>query len=76
MQPMTNVLVVLSHYLFSSSGLAIIALTIIVNAAMFPLTMKQLRASKAMQELQPKLAKLQKKYGKDKQKLGQEQMKL
>ena len=75
-QPMTNVLVVLSHYLFSSSGLAIIALTIIVNAAMFPLTRKQLHASKAMQELQPKLAELQKKYGKDKQKLGQEQMKL
>jgi len=76
MQPMINVLVVLSHYLFSNFGLAIIALTIVVNAVMYPLTMKQLHASKAMQELQPKLSELQKKYAKDRQRLGQEQMKL
>jgi len=76
MQPMINILIVLSHYLFSSFGLAIIALTIVVNAVLYPLTQKQLRASKAMQDLQPKLAELQKKYAKDKQKLAQEQMRL
>ena len=75
-QPMTNVLIVLSHYLFSSFGLAIIALTIVVNGAMYPLTMKQLRATKAMQALQPQLAELKKKYAKDKEKLGKEQMRL
>jgi YidC/Oxa1 family membrane protein insertase len=75
-QPVSNVLIVLSHYLFNNFGLAIIALTLIVNAAMLPLTLKQVRASRAMQELQPKLAELQKKYAKDKQRLGQEQMKL
>jgi len=76
MQPMINFLVLLSHYLFDNFGLAVIALTIIVNGAMLPLTLKQLHASKAMQALQPKLAELQKKYAKEKEKLGQEQMKL
>lgn len=76
LQPVINILIVMSHYLAGSFGLAIIALTIIVNACMLPLTSKQLRASKAMQDLQPKLAELQKKYAKDRQKLAQEQMRL
>lgn len=75
-QPMTNILIVLSHFLFSSSGLAIIAITIIVNLAILPLTLKQVKSSKAMQDIQPKLLELQKKYGKDKNKFAQEQMKL
>ncbi|MCX7911774.1 MAG: YidC/Oxa1 family membrane protein insertase [Dehalococcoidales bacterium] len=53
-----------------------IALTIIVNLLMLPLTLSQLRSSKAMQDIQPKLTELQKKYAKDRQKLAQEQMKL
>jgi len=73
-QPMINVLIVLSSYLAKELGLSIIILTIIVNVLMYPLTMKQLKATKAMQSLQPKLAELQKKYAKDKQKLAQEQM--
>jgi len=40
------------------------------------MTMSQIRSSKKMQDLQPKLAELQKKYAKDKQKLAQEQMNL
>jgi YidC/Oxa1 family membrane protein insertase len=76
LQPMINTLIVLTKYLFSSFGLAIIFLTIVVNAAMLPLTLKQVRSSKAMQALQPKLAEIQKKYAKDKQRLAQEQMKL
>ncbi len=76
MQPMINTLIVLTNYLFNNFGLAIIALTIVVNVLMYPLTMKQIRASKAMQDLQPKIAELQKKYAKDKDKLGKEQMRL
>ena len=75
-QPMINILIVLSNYLFNSFGLAIIALTIIVNAAMYPLTMKQLKATQAMQSIQPKMAELQKKYARDRQRLAQEQMRL
>ena len=76
LQPMMNTLIVLTKYLFNNFGLAIIFLTIVVNAAMLPLTLKQVRSSKAMQALQPKLAELQKRYAKDKQGLAQEQMKL
>ena len=76
LQPVINCLIGLSSYLFSNFGLAIIALTIVVNVCMYPLTMKQIRASKGMQELQPQLAEIQKKYGKDKQKLAQEQMRM
>jgi YidC/Oxa1 family membrane protein insertase len=75
-QPVTNTLIVLTHFLFNNFGLAIIALTLVVNGAMLPLTLKQVRASKAMQDIQPKIAELQKKYAKDKQRLAQEQMKL
>ena len=75
-QPVTNVMVALSRYLFSSFGLTIIVLTVIIRSAMYPLTIKQLRSTKAMQSLQPKMAELQKKFAKDKSKLAQEQMKL
>ncbi len=73
---MINSLIALSSYLFGSFGLSIIVLTVIIRAAMYPLTAKQLHATTAMQELQPKIAELQKKYAKDKQRLAQEQMRL
>jgi len=73
---MLNTLIALSSYLFGSFGLTIIVLTIIIRGVMYPLTVKQLRATRAMQALQPKIAELQKKYAKDKQRLAQEQMKL
>jgi YidC/Oxa1 family membrane protein insertase len=76
LSPMINILIVVSGYLFHNFGLAIITLTIIVRAVTLPLTLKQLKATKAIQELQPKLAELQKKHGKDRQKLAQEQMRL
>jgi YidC/Oxa1 family membrane protein insertase len=75
-QPVINVLIVMTHYMGGQFGLAIIALTIIVNLAMLSLTLSQIRSAKAMQDLQPKLLELQKKFGKDRQKLAQEQMRL
>ena len=76
LQPMINVLIVLSHFLFNNFGLTIIILTLIIRLILLPLTLKQLRATKNMQMLQPKLVELQKKYAKDKQRLAQEQMQL
>ena len=75
-QPLTNILIVISHVFGGNFGVAIILLTLIVNSALIPLTLSQIRSTKKMQDLQPKLAELQKKYGKDRQKLAQEQMKL
>jgi YidC/Oxa1 family membrane protein insertase len=66
----------MSHFLGGSFGLAIVFLTVIINLAMLPLTMSQIKSTKKMQDLQPKIAEIQKKYAKDKQKLSQEQMKL
>ncbi|MBA2596253.1 MAG: membrane protein insertase YidC [Chloroflexia bacterium] len=62
--------------LFSNAGIGIIAFTIIVKTLMMPLTVKALRSSKAMQELQPKIKELQKKHGSDRQRLSQETMAL
>ncbi len=76
LNPMINSMVWLSSILFGSFGLTIIALTLVVRGLMYPLTIKQLHATRAMQALQPKMAELKKKHAKDKQKLGQEQMKL
>ena len=76
LSPMINVLVVLSDYLFDSFGLTIIVLTVIVRALMYPLTRRQLQASKGMQELQPKLAEIRKKYAKDRRRRSQEEMAL
>jgi YidC/Oxa1 family membrane protein insertase len=76
LEPILNLLVLLSHVLFSNFGLAIIALVIIVRLLMVPLTLRQLRSSRGMSTLGPKLQELQKKYGKDQKKLQQEMAKL
>jgi YidC/Oxa1 family membrane protein insertase len=76
LNPMLNGLVWLSNALFSNFGLSIIVLTFVVRGVMYPLTIKQLHATRAMQALQPRLKEIQKKYAKDKQKLAQEQMRL
>ena len=76
LSPMINVLIMVTGYLFNNFGLAIITLTVVVRVVTLPLTLKQLRSTKAMQDLQPMLAELQKKHAKDKAKLAQEQMKL
>jgi len=46
--------------LIPNVGVAIILLTIAVGVVMFPLTLKQTRSMKAMQEIQPELKRLQK----------------
>lgn len=76
LSPLINVVIVVSQYLFGSFGLTIIVLTVVIRAAMYPLIMKQLHASKAMQNIQAQVAELRKKYDKDRQKLAQEQMRL
>ncbi|MBE6073530.1 MAG: YidC/Oxa1 family membrane protein insertase [Selenomonas ruminantium] len=45
-----------------SYGLAIILLTIIIKMLLYPLTVKQVKSMKAMQELSPKMKKIQEKY--------------
>jgi len=59
-----------------SFGFAIILFTVIIKAITFPLNQKQMKSTRATQELQPKLKALQKKYANDKEKLSKAQMEL
>ncbi|MBI4331385.1 MAG: membrane protein insertase YidC [Chloroflexi bacterium] len=76
LSPILNLSIVIYAAFFQNFGIAIIVLTIIVRVVTYPLTVKQLKASKAMATLQPKLQEIQKKYARDKQKLSEETMKL
>jgi YidC/Oxa1 family membrane protein insertase len=60
----------------ASWALSIIGLTLVVRAALIPLFVKQIKASRNMQLIQPKVKELQKKYGHDRERLAQETMKL
>ncbi|MGZ4580027.1 MAG: membrane protein insertase YidC [Nocardioidaceae bacterium] len=73
------------HHVFSlvfgaASGwswvLSIIGLTLVIRAALIPLFVKQIKSSRNMQLLQPKVKELQKKYGHDRERLAQETMAL
>ena len=57
-------------------GIAIFLFTALVRLFILPLTIKQLKSSRKMQELQPIQAELRRKYGKDPQRLQEETMKL
>ncbi len=60
----------------ASWALAIMGLTVVIRAALIPLFVKQIKSSRNMQLLQPKVRELQKKYGHDREKLAQETMAL
>lgn len=64
------------HSMTGNWGWSIIALTVLIQLLLFPLTYKSLRAAAAMKKLQPELAKLQQKYSKDPARLNTEMMEL
>ncbi|MCB0907951.1 MAG: membrane protein insertase YidC, partial [Nocardioidaceae bacterium] len=57
-------------------ALAIMGLTVTIRAALIPLFVKQIKSSRNMQLIQPKVKELQKKYGHDRERLAQETMQL
>ena len=56
--------------------LSIIGLTIVIRALLIPLFVKQIKSSRNMQLLQPRVKELQKKYGHDRERLAKETMEL
>ncbi|OYD08190.1 hypothetical protein CHM34_07270 [Paludifilum halophilum] len=62
--------------ILGSYGLAILVVTIMVRLLVLPLTLKQMKSSRAMQKLQPEMNKLREKYKNNQQKLQEETMKL
>jgi len=74
--PLANVLDWFADVLWGSYGLAILVVTIIIRFIILPLTLKQYKSSKKMQDIQPELAKLKTKYKDDPKKQQEETMKL
>lgn len=67
-EPLFNLLVFLYETLPGSDmGLAIIALTILIKLALWPLMNASLKSQKALQEIQPKVAEIKTKYKDDKE---------
>ena len=57
-------------------GLAIIILTVVIRLLLYPLSLKTIRAQKAMQDLQPKLEALKKQFAGNREKIAEATMKL
>lgn len=74
--PFITALLFMYQYLGQNIVLTIVVFTVLVRLITYPLTAAQLKSSKAMQELQPKLKKLQEKHKGDREAMGREQMKL
>ena len=57
-------------------GISIILLTLVVSLLLFPLTLKQTRSMKAMQEIQPEVKRLQKEYKENREEMQKHLMAL
>lgn len=62
--------------LLPNYGVAIIGLTIVVNLLVFPLTLKQVRSTRAMQEIQPEMERIRREYKGDQETMNQKVMEL
>ncbi len=72
--PLTNLFVFLTAFT-GNAGLAVIVLTILIRALTLPLTLKQMRSTRAMAAMAPRMQEIQKRY-KDPKRRSEEQMKL
>lgn len=68
-KPLYNILFILLAFAPSHNvGIAVIILTILVRVAIYPLTLKSIKAQRAMKEIEPKLKEIKEKNKDDKQK--------
>jgi YidC/Oxa1 family membrane protein insertase len=75
MRPIFDLLLKLFE-LTGNFGVAIMCLTLIVRAIMFPIAQKQFKSMAAMRKLQPKMKAIQERFKEDKQQQQQEILKL
>lgn len=75
-RPMINSLVFLYWVCFSNFGLSIIVFTLATRLLMVPLTLRQVKMTRAMSDLAPKAQEISNKYKDDPQRRSQETMKL
>jgi len=64
------------YLLTGNWGWAIVLMTFLIQALLFPLTYKSMKAMSIMKRLQPEIARLQQKYAKDPSRLNAEMMEL
>ncbi|MDI3384850.1 membrane protein insertase YidC [Streptomyces sp. B-S-A8] len=57
-------------------GLSIVSLVVLIRICLIPLFVKQIKATRGMQTLQPEMKKIQERYKNDKQRQSEEMMKL
>src|SRR5215213_6750300 len=78
--PIVNILGGVLLYFHQTLGVAwwlsIVVLTFIVRSLLFPLTIKQVKSMRAVQDLKPEMDKIRAKYKDNKQKQQEEIMKL
>lgn len=78
--PLSWLIIYVANLFNESYGMSIVIVTILIRLVLLPLNVKQIKSSKAMQEIQPELQKLREQYSsKDantQQKLQQETMAL
>ena len=73
---MLNALVLMYSFLWHNFGITILAFTVLVRVATMPLTLRQMRQTRAMASLQSQIQEIKKRYPNDRQKQSQEQMRL
>ncbi|PZE19088.1 membrane protein insertase YidC [Paenibacillus xerothermodurans] len=74
--PLADILDWFAALLWGSYGLSILVVTLIIRIIILPLTLKQYKSSKRMQDLQPELKKIKDKYKDDPKKQQEETMRL
>lgn len=57
-------------------GLSIVSLVVVIRICLIPLFVKQIKATRAMQAIQPKMKAIQERYKNDRQRQSEEMMKL
>lgn len=76
-QPLFNALIFLYELIPGGDfGLAIILLTLLIRALLFPLNAKSIRSQKAISDLEPKLQAIRKKFEGNKEKIAKETMRI
>jgi len=76
-QPLFNALVLLYNFLPGNDfGIAVIALTVLIRLALYPLMAQSLKSQKVFSQLQPKIKEIQEKFKDNKSKQAEEMVSL
>lgn len=76
LQPMINGLIVLYKIFGDNFGISILIFTVVIRVVTIPMTLRQIRMTKAMSGIQPQIREMQQKYPDDRQKVSQETMRI